>query len=162
MLDPTALPDTLRARTLTRQADWAPKSEVGLVECGLLNPGPPARLPVRPSPPNPPNRLSARPPVCASSVHLRIHALWAPSAHSLHCLHPFRPRPRPFRPIRSSARPLDRFASARPPVRSMQASSATSAPPTRDNRRYIYPTPPPRRSSSSSQFALGPESLLRL
>ena len=61
MLDPTTLPSTLRARALTRQADWAPKSEVGLVECGLLNPGPPARPPVCPSasPPDRPVRPSA-------------------------------------------------------------------------------------------------------
>ena len=49
MLDPTALPGTLCTRALMRQADWVPKSEPSLVECGLLNPGPPAHSPVRPT-----------------------------------------------------------------------------------------------------------------
>ena len=213
MEDPTALPSTLRARALTRQADWAPKSEVGLVECGLLNPRLPARPPVRPtsglpvrpsalicpsacSPLRPttglPVRQCARPPVrpsaragprpClldpvrASSAYPRVRAPWALSARPLHYPHPFRPhppnRPRPFCPIRSSARPPDYVVSACPPVRPSapcthrpprpSAPSATSAPPARDSRRYIYSTPPPLRSSSSSQSALGPESLLRL
>ena len=134
MLDPTALPGTLRARALTRQADWAPKSEVGLVECGLLNPGPPACPPVRPSAPATPRpRLVG--PVRASSARPRVCASWAPSARPLHCPHPSCPcppdRPQPFRPFHSSARPPDRFVSACPPVRSVHASSATSSRPVR-------------------------------
>ena len=117
MLDPIALPDTLRARALTRQADWAPKSEVGLVECGLLNPGPPARPPVRPSA-RPPVRPSARPAVRVSAprgprrpvrstvrtlsaaVYPTVHSLSAPSAHLL-----VRPSASSA-PVRPSARPL--------------------------------------------------------
>ena len=80
-MDPTTLPSTLRARALTRQADWMPKSEVGLVECGLLNPGEPARPPVRaywaPSAPLLPVRVSAprgpRPP-----LHSTVRTLSAP------------------------------------------------------------------------------------
>ena len=193
-MDPTALPSTLRARALTRQADWAPKSEVGLVECGLLNPSPPARplvrptggLPVRPFAPfrpfaRPPDSPSGRPPDCLSA-HPRVldpvRASWAPSAllplvrvSAPHGSHP-PDRPRPFRPVCSSACPPDSVVSTRPSVHPSApcthrpprplAPSATSAPPARDNGRYIYPTPPPLKSSSSSQSALGPESLLRL
>ena len=168
MLDPTALPGTLRARALMRQANWAPKSEVGLVECGLLNPSPPARLPVRPTGGLPlrPSPQSARPPVrpfaraqprpCllgpvrASSARPRVRASWAPSARPLHCLHPFRPcppdRPWHFHPVRSSARPPNRVVSARQLVRPTVSSApvSSSARPLRTRMvRHIHPPRPP-------------------
>ena len=93
MLDPTALPGTLRTRALMRQADWAPKSEVGLEECGLLNPSPPARPPVCPSahlPVRPTGGLPVR-----SSARPLVH----PSAHPpIRVSAPRGPRPRLFRP----------------------------------------------------------------
>ena len=152
-MDPTTLPSTLHARALTRQADWAPKSEVGLVECGLLNPGPPARPPVRPTTGLPvhPSAQFARPP----------SPLDPPSAQC-------RPRP-PSPPVRSFARagPRPRVhsivrtlsAPVRPTVRSLSAPFAhplvrptVSSTPVRSSARplrarivrHIRPPRPPR------------------
>ena len=151
------------------------------MECGLLNPHPPTRSPVRPTsglrtppsarPPSPPVRLSSRPAVRAPSAPtaqsarppdrlsaclrvlgpvraslalsaplppVRVSAPCGPSARSLHCPHPFRPRPpdrlRPFRPVRSSVRPRRQRLSACPLVRSVHVWSATSARPIRPVR----------------------------
>ena len=207
-MDPTALPGTLRARALTRQADWAPKSEVGLVECGLLNPGPLARPSVRPSAsppdrwtantldrPSPPVRPSAGPPdqriPSAQSARLPdppsaprpprppsppVRACCTPSAppgllprlfrpsacpglvgpvgSSAPLSAPFPPPsarpsaafpPRPL--VRSSARPLRQRLSARPLVRSVHASSTTSARPVRSARARQPPLYIPHPSS---------------
>ena len=158
MLDPTALLSTLRTRALTRQADWAPKSEVGLVECGLLNPGPPAHPPVRPTArpavrtiqaptaqsTRPPDRLSTRPPVRLSERVGPCSRLVGPVRLSAPLSTPFSPPsarpsaafpPRPL--VRSSARPRRQRPSARP---LWHASSATSARP-HETVAAIY-TPP--------------------
>ena len=154
-MDPIVLPSTLRARALTRQMDWAPKSEVGLVECGLLNPGPPARPPVRAFPPV---RVSAprgpHPPVCSTVrtlsalVRPTVRGLSAPSA---------RPLVRPTAssaPVHSSACPLWHALSAMSacPVRHVRSARARQPP------LYI----PHPASPQIIQLLAIPESLLRL
>ena len=150
-----------------RQADWVPKSEPSLVERGLLNPCPPARPPVRPSPPqsarppSPPDRGSSAPncPVRPSAclpvraftavrvsaprgprplVRSIVRTLSAPIRLTVRALSALSARPL----VRPFARPPCQCPSAHPPVGSVHASFATSARPVRHDRSAHVRQPP--------------------